>query len=115
MRHPRIIVEVRSPSNAGERWENKLFEYRDTPSIEQIAIVESETRSVRSYVRDEQWQWQQEPTLAGDGVLTIRIGVEMTLSENVLANIARYRCGRLANTLAAARHSGRGTSGATVR
>ncbi len=44
MRHPRSVVEVLSPSNVGAKWENKLFEYRDTPSIEQIVIIESETR-----------------------------------------------------------------------
>jgi Uma2 family endonuclease len=81
MRHPRIVVEVRSPSNVGEQWENKLFEYRETASIEQIVIIESEARSVRSYVRDDEWQWRQEPTVVGDGVLVFRVGVEMTLQE----------------------------------
>jgi Uma2 family endonuclease len=81
IRHPRIVVEVRSPSNVGEKWENKLFEYRDTPSIEQIVIIESETRSVRSYTRDEHWGWQQEPTIVGEGVLAFRVGVEVTLDE----------------------------------
>ena len=81
MRYPRIVVEVRSPSSIGEEWENKLFEYRDTASIEHIVIIESETRSVRSYVREEEWQWRQEPTLVGDGVLAFRVGVNMTLDE----------------------------------
>jgi Uma2 family endonuclease len=81
MRFPKIVVEVRSPSNVGENWENKLFEYRDTASIEQMVIIESETRSVRSYVRDDERQWHQEPTLVGDGVLVFRVGVEMTLDE----------------------------------
>ncbi len=81
MRYPRIVVEVRSPSSIGEEWENKLFEYRDTASIEHIVIIESETRSVRSYVPDEEWQWRQEPTLVGDGVLTFRVRVDMTLDD----------------------------------
>ena len=82
MRHPRIVVEVRSPSNVGAKWENKLFEYRDTTSIEQIVIVESETRSVRSYVRDDEWQWREEPTLVDDGVLAFRVdAAEITLDE----------------------------------
>lgn len=81
MKHPRIIIEVRSPSNVGEKWENKLFEYRDTHSVEQIVIIESETRSIRSYARDADWQWRQEPTIVGDGVLTFCLGVELTLDE----------------------------------
>lgn len=82
MRFARIVVEVRSPSNVGAKWENKLFEFRDTTSIEQIVIIESETRSVRSYVRDDEWQWREESTLVGDGMLAFRVDdARMTLDE----------------------------------
>jgi Uma2 family endonuclease len=82
MRHPRIIVEVRSPSNSGEKWENKLFEYRDTQSIEQLVIIESETRYVRSHLRDETGRMQRQPAIIGDGILVFpTVHVEMTLDE----------------------------------
>jgi Uma2 family endonuclease len=45
---PRIVVEVRSPSNDDTEWKKKFEEYRNAPCIEQIVIVESQTRAIAS-------------------------------------------------------------------
>lgn len=81
MKHPHIIVEVRSPSNYGTEFEEKLFEYRDTPSIRQPAIVESEKRFVRSYARDAAGRRRLEEATVAGVVRFPTAGVEMTFAE----------------------------------
>lgn len=49
LRHPRIVVEVRSPSNSGKEWDAKLLEYWNTSSIEKLVIIETDERGAESY------------------------------------------------------------------
>ncbi len=77
---PRIVVEVRSPSNDDQEWKDKLEEYRNTPSIEQIIIIESTTRAITSRNRDARSSWQPDITVIGNGSLWFpAIGFVMTL------------------------------------
>jgi Uma2 family endonuclease len=83
VKHPRVIVEVRSPSNTGRVWEEKLFVYRDTRSVEQLVIVESETRAVTSYLRDPAGVWQPGTTVIGEGDVAFpSVGVTLGLAES---------------------------------
>jgi Uma2 family endonuclease len=82
VKHPRIVIEVRSPSNVGRQWEEKLFGYRETPSIEQLIIIESESRSITSYLRDDRGYWQPGETTIGEGAVALPgVEVELTLKE----------------------------------
>jgi Uma2 family endonuclease len=77
---PRIVVEVRSPSNDDQEWKDKLEEYRNTPSIEQIVIIESETRAIASLNRDARGLWQPIISVIGNGSLWFpTVGFVMTL------------------------------------
>lgn len=79
---PRIVVEVRSPSNDDAEWKKKLEEYRNTPCIEQIVIVESQTRAIASMNRDAQGVWQATIGVIGTGSLWFpSVGFVMTLDE----------------------------------
>ena len=83
LKHPRIVVEVRSPpTNVGRDWEGKLLEYWSTPSIEQVVIIESESRALSSYCRDEHGTWQPPVTTIGNGTFRFStVDVKMTLDE----------------------------------
>jgi len=82
LRHPKIVVEVRSPkSKRGKDWDAKLFEYWGTPSIEQIVIIEAESRAASSFLRSSSGIWH--PAIdVGDGPLTFPLfDLRMTLDE----------------------------------
>jgi Uma2 family endonuclease len=82
VKHPRIVIEVRSPSNVGKKWEEKLFGYRETPGIEQLVIIESEARSITSYLRDDRGYWLPGETTIGEGAIILpSVQVELTLRE----------------------------------
>lgn len=88
---PRIVIEVRSPSNDDKEWKSKLEEYQNTPCIEQIIIVESQTRAIASLNRDSRGVWQPVISVIGAGSLWFpSIGFVMTLD-------AIYRRSSLAN------------------
>jgi Uma2 family endonuclease len=79
---PKVIVEVLSPSNAGPKWNAKLFEYWNTASIEQLVFVDALERSVTSHVRDENGRWNAPVVSAGHGSLVFApLGITMTLSK----------------------------------
>jgi Uma2 family endonuclease len=83
LKHARIVVEVRSPkSNFGSEWDSKLLEYSSTLSIEQLVIIEAETRAASSYLRAEQGGWRPPILTIGNGILRFpTVDVEMTLDE----------------------------------
>jgi Uma2 family endonuclease len=82
---PRIVVEVVSPSNSGRDWNDKLFEYWNTPSIQQLVLIESLSRHVTSHVRDVDGKWQK-PIALNEGTLEFSpIGISMTLN-NIYRN-----------------------------
>jgi Uma2 family endonuclease len=82
MEEPRIVVEVISPSNSGREWNEKLFEYANTLSIEQLILIESLERYVTSHVRDANGIWQRPVILINEGTLEFSpIGVTITLAK----------------------------------
>jgi Uma2 family endonuclease len=83
LKFPRIVVELRSPrSNTGSVWETKLLEYSSTPIIEQLVLIEAESRAVASYLRDTAGGWQPPIVTIGNGTLVFAgIDVTMTLDE----------------------------------
>lgn len=78
---PRVIVEVVSPASFGRDWNAKLFEYWNTPSIEQLVLIESLERVVTSHVRNADGTWQK-PLIVTEGALHFApIGVSMALDK----------------------------------
>jgi Uma2 family endonuclease len=83
LKHPSIVVEVRSASNSGKEWDAKLLEYWSTSSIGQLVVIETNERGEESYCRDADRVWQP-PILStlGNGVLVFPgVALEMTLDE----------------------------------
>jgi Uma2 family endonuclease len=54
---PLIVVEVVSPSNSGRDWDRKLFEYWNTPEIQQLVLIDSRKRDITAHLRDESGGW----------------------------------------------------------
>jgi hypothetical protein len=83
LKHPRIVVDVRSPkSNVGMDWEAKLLEYWSTPSILQLVIIESDHRSVVSYCRDESGAWLPPVSTSDAGTVDFpSVGLDITLAD----------------------------------
>ncbi|MBD5654717.1 MAG: Uma2 family endonuclease, partial [Candidatus Eremiobacteraeota bacterium] len=50
-RHPKVIVEVLSPSTAGADASDKLDEYQTIPELEEYVLIDSRKSSVRIYRR----------------------------------------------------------------
>lgn len=57
MRHPKVIIEVLSPSTADHEWGEKFHAYRTLSSLEEYALVAPETRQISVYRRMEQGDW----------------------------------------------------------
>jgi Uma2 family endonuclease len=83
LRHPKLVVEVRSPrSNRGKDWYAKLFEYWGTPSIEQIAIIEAESRAAYSLLRSSSGIWHPAIDVGDSELLSFPlVELSMTLDE----------------------------------
>ncbi len=78
---PLIVIEVVSPSNSGPEWNHKLFEYWNTPSIQQLVLIESRMRYVTTHVRDAGGAWL-EPSVPTDGILAFTpVAVTMTIDQ----------------------------------
>ncbi len=77
---PRLIVEVLSPSNFGKDWNTKLFEYWNTPGLEQLVLVDSLERHVTSYLRDADGTWRPELSISDGDVSFAPIAIAMSLS-----------------------------------
>ncbi len=83
LKFPRIVIEVRSPkSNLGNDWDAKLLEYSSTLTIEQLVIIEAETRAVSSFLRAEAGGWDPPIITIGNGILRFPgVDVHMSLDE----------------------------------
>ena len=92
LKRPRIVVEVRSPkSNQRKEWDAKLLEYSSTLVIEQLIIIEAESRVTSSFLRAELGGWHPPIVSIGNGTLRFpAVDLEMTLDEV-------YRLSTLAN------------------
>jgi Uma2 family endonuclease len=77
---PRLIVEVLSRSNFGTDWNTKLFEYWNTPGLEQLVLVDSLERHVTSYLRAADGTWRPELSLSGGEILFAPVQVVMSLA-----------------------------------
>jgi Uma2 family endonuclease len=78
---PGVIVEVVSPSNFGREWNAKLFEYWNTPNIEQFVLIESLERVVTSYVRDADGTWQKLLLVTAGALHFAPVGVSMAFDK----------------------------------
>ena len=73
---PRLVIEILSPSTARIDRREKLFNYREIPSIQEYVLVAQRPAHVTIHRRAEQWQ----PQVLGspEGVLELR-SVELTI------------------------------------
>jgi Uma2 family endonuclease len=55
---PLVLIEVLSPSNASETWEN-VWSYRTIPSVEEIAVIDSTRVEAEVLRRGPDGQWPE--------------------------------------------------------
>lgn len=79
--HPLIVIEVVSPSNHGPEWNHKLFEYRNSPSIRQLVLIESRTRYVATHVRDADGLWLEPATIIDGHLVFALVDITMTIDQ----------------------------------
>ena len=87
--NPILLIEILSPSNQSETW-NNVWTYTTIPSVQEILVLR--TSSIRADVlrRGPDGSWPREPEAVAGGILTLAsIGFEVELS-------ALYRGTRLA-------------------
>ena len=79
---PVIIIELLSPSNRADTWDN-VRNYATLPSVSEIVVIDTESVSADVLVRDDKGLWPANPTRvdAGGVVLFASIGFEMPLNE----------------------------------
>ncbi len=66
IQHPKVIVEVLSPSTANYDRAQKLKYYRQIPSLQEYVLVDSESISVEVYHRGEGKMWYYYSCTEGD-------------------------------------------------
>jgi Uma2 family endonuclease len=75
---PILLVEVLSPSNMADTW-NNVWAYTTIPSVQEILIVQSTRIEAQLLRRDARGAWPADPTLiTGDGTLTLN-SIDLTL------------------------------------
>jgi Uma2 family endonuclease len=79
---PVIIIELLSPSNRTETWDN-VRNYATLPSVSEIVVIDTESVSADVLVRDDKGLWPANPLRvdAGGIVPLASIGFEMPLNE----------------------------------
>jgi Uma2 family endonuclease len=79
---PVIIIELLSPSNRAETWDN-VRNYATLPSVSEIVIIDTESVSADVLVRDVKGLWPANPLKVGAGgiVPLASISFEMPLNE----------------------------------
>jgi len=80
---PVVVFEVLSASTRNTDFSDKVPDYRDTPSVRQIVLVEPDKRFVHTWVWDDNRQkWRETDVDEGKGVLKLpSLGIELTLDE----------------------------------
>jgi Uma2 family endonuclease len=79
---PILLIEVLSPSNASETWEN-VWSYRTVPSVQEIAVIHS-TRVLGEVLRrgpDGQWPEALEKVVEGESLSFQCIGFDCPPSD----------------------------------
>jgi Uma2 family endonuclease len=79
---PVIIVELLSPSNRAETWDN-VRNYATLPSVSEIVVIDTESVSADVLVLDDKGLWPANPLKvdAGGFVVFASIGFKMPLNE----------------------------------
>jgi Uma2 family endonuclease len=79
---PVIIIELLSPSNRAETWDN-VRNYATLPSVSEIVVIDTESVSADVLVRDDKGLWPANSLKveAGGFVGFASIGFEMPLNE----------------------------------
>jgi Uma2 family endonuclease len=68
IQHPKIIIEVLSPSTASYDRAKKLKYYRQIPSLQEYILVDSEEIAIEIYDRGEGKMWHYYELTAGDTI-----------------------------------------------
>lgn len=66
IQHPKLIVEVLSPSTAASDRGEKFTYYRTIPTLQEYVLIESEKIAVERYCRGEGRMWLYYPYTVGD-------------------------------------------------
>jgi Uma2 family endonuclease len=79
---PILLVEVLSPGNAGETWEN-VIAYTTLPSVLEILVVHSTRVKAEMLCRDGDGAWPADPEVveAGGAVRLASIGFDLPLAQ----------------------------------
>jgi Uma2 family endonuclease len=78
---PVLLIEVLSPTNIADAWEN-VWSYRALPSVREIAVVRSTRVLVELLRRDADGNWPEVPQSISEGVLLFEsIAFSCALSE----------------------------------
>lgn len=88
---PVLLIEILSPNNAAKTWSN-VWAYTSIPSVQEIAVLDSEAISAEVLRLDKTGLWPESPERIGaDGTLSLRsVGFEIAMT----ALYARTRLGR---------------------
>jgi Uma2 family endonuclease len=76
------LIEILSPSNASETW-NNVWAYTTIPSVTEILVIDSTAIRAEVLRRDPAGQWPEQPEPLGDGAaLELRsIGLSLPLAQ----------------------------------
>jgi Uma2 family endonuclease len=79
LNHPRLVVEVTSPSTGAYDRGAKLDWYRSIPSVEEVLLVDAERRSVHRVRRGEGGAWSFEGWIDEGDVYLASVGATLSL------------------------------------
>lgn len=79
VREPVLIVEILSPSNAGETWANVAL-YTTIPSVAEILVLHATTMRGELLRRDEAGAWPAEPLALAPGAMVGLASIDFTAS-----------------------------------
>jgi Uma2 family endonuclease len=79
IQHPKIIIEVLSPSTESYDRTKKLKYYRQIPSLQEYVLVDSEEITVEVYRRGEGKMWLYYEYEAGEAIALESIGFECAI------------------------------------
>jgi Uma2 family endonuclease len=78
---PSVAFEVLSPSTRTRDFSEKVPDYRDTDSMQQIVLVEPDERKLHVWTRSEKGWRQSEPGAASAALDLPSLGIALTLDE----------------------------------
>jgi Uma2 family endonuclease len=78
---PVLLIEILSPSNQAQTWSN-VRAYTSIPSVQEILVLHTARVAVELLRRAADGAWPDEPTVVGDGVMTLSsIGFALKLAD----------------------------------